>query len=319
MSHTLRLLYCVLCFFCVAGAPVASAAGHYLFAWTGDEKGEGNDFLAVIDADPNSAGYGKLIASVGTDQQTVRIHHTEYVMPASGMLFANDHDIGRTFIFDVNDPLHPKVATSFTDMDGYMHPHSFVRLPNGHVLASFQHAHQHDAKGDVATTGALVEIDDAGKVIRSASSADPAFPEALLTPYSLVVLPKIDRVLSTNSSMHLDSILHGATYQVWRLSDLKLLKTVYVYVGANRYSHIGPQEPRLGPDGAVYIETLACGLERVTGIDTGEPKAQLVYTFPGAWCGVPTIIGHYLIEGALAVHGLVVLDIANGTKPVEVG
>jgi hypothetical protein len=26
--------------------------GHYLFAWTGDADKKGNDFLAVIDADP---------------------------------------------------------------------------------------------------------------------------------------------------------------------------------------------------------------------------------------------------------------------------
>jgi hypothetical protein len=45
----------------------------------------------------------------------------------------------RTFVFDVRDPLHAKVAVSFTDMGGYVHPHSFLRLPNGHVLASFQH------------------------------------------------------------------------------------------------------------------------------------------------------------------------------------
>ena len=292
--------------------------GHYLFTWAGDAEGKSNDFLAVIDADPNSPTYGRLITTLSTDQQTMLVHHTEYTMPASGMLFANDHYAGRTFIFDTRDPLHPRVATSFTDMDGYMHPHSFVRLPNGHVLASFQHAHQHGTGGDMASTGGLVEIDDTGKVIRSASSADPAFPDALLTPYSLVVLPKIDRVLSTNSSMHLESILHGATYQVWRLSDLKLLKTEYVDVGKNHYSHIGPQEPRLGPDGSVYIETLACGLERVTGVETDNPHAQLVYTFPGAWCGVPTIVGHYLIEGALAVHGLIVLDIADPAKSVEV-
>lgn len=190
--------------------------GHYLFAWAGDAAGNGNDFLAVIDADPNSSTYGRLVTTVATDQKTMLVHHTEYMMPTSGMLFANDHYAGRTFIFDVRDPVHPKVSTSFTDMDGYMHPHSFVRLPNGHVLASFQHAHQHGDSRDMAITGGLVEIDDSGKVIRSASSADPAFPEALLTPYSLVVLPEIDRVLSTNSSMHLDSILHGATYQVWR-------------------------------------------------------------------------------------------------------
>jgi hypothetical protein len=294
----------------------AGSPGHYLFVWAGAADGKGNDFLAVIDADPSSASYGKLVTTVVTDQPTMLVHHTEYTMPASGMLFANDHYAGRTFIFDVRDALHPKVATSFTDMDGYMHPHSYLRLPNGHVLATFQHMHHGD--GDMATTGGLVEIDDAGKVIRSASSADSAFPGALLTPYGLVVLPEMDRIVSTNSSMHLEAILQGVTYQVWRLSDLKLLKTAYVDVGENHYSHVSPQEPRLGPDGAVYVQTLSCGLERITGVNTGQPRAQLVYTFPGSWCGVPTIVGHYLVEGALEAHGLIALDIANGEKPVEV-
>jgi hypothetical protein len=319
-----RLAFAVVLLSCVdAGLAVpqeqqGSRHGHYLFAWAGDPAGNADDFLAVIDADPASASYGRLVTTLATDQPTKLVHHTEYTMPASGMLFANDHFAGRTFIFDLRDPLHPRVSTSFTDMDGYMHPHSFLRLPNGHVLATFQHAHHGDADGETATTGGLVEIDDAGKVIRSASSADPAFPGALLTPYSLVVLPELDRVVSTNSSMHLDSVLHGVTFQVWRLSDLKLLKTAYVDVGENRYAHVGPQEPRLGPDGAVYVESLACGLQRITGLNTDEVRAQLVYTFPGSWCGVPTIVGHYLVEGALAMHGLVVLDIANGAKPSEV-
>ena len=232
-------------------------AGHYLFAWTGDLAHKGNDFLAVIDADPASTTYGHLVTTLVTDQQTVRIHHTEYTMPASGMLFANDHDAGRTFIFDVRDPLQPKIVTSFTDMGGYMHPHSYLRLPNGHVLATFQHEHHGDHDAHMSTTdmssiGGLVEIDDKGKVIRSASAADPAFPNALLTPYSLVVLPEIDRVVSTNSSMHLSSMFSGVTYQVWRLSDLKLLKTAYFDVGENRYAHVSPEEPRLGPDGSIF-------------------------------------------------------------------
>jgi hypothetical protein len=73
------------------------APGHYLFAWTGDAAHKGKDFLAVIDADPASKSYGRLVTTLATDQQSVRIHHTEYVMPVSGMLFANDHDAGRTF------------------------------------------------------------------------------------------------------------------------------------------------------------------------------------------------------------------------------
>ena len=45
--------------------------------------------------------------------------------------------------------------------------------------------------------------------------------------------PELDRVVSTNSSMHDENIFNGVTYQVWRLSDLKLLKTAYFDVGEN--------------------------------------------------------------------------------------
>ena len=291
----------------------STSTGHYLFAWTGDSERKGKDFLVVIDADPASASYGKLITSIATDQQTMLAHHTEYTMPESGMLFANDHYAGRTFIFDLRDPVHPKVADSFTDMGGYMHPHSYLRLPNGHVLAAFQHAHH----GPEAT-GGLVEIDDEGKVIRSSGNADPAFSNALLTPYSLVVLPEIDRVVSTNSSMHMDDIFLGVTYQVWRLSDLKLLKTAYFDVGENRYAQISPEEPRRGPDGSVFVQTLGCGIERITGLNTDEPTSKLVYEFPGDWCGVPTIVNHYLIQSVPSINSLVVIDLANASKPTEV-
>jgi len=289
-----------------------------MFAWSGDIEGAGNDFLAVIDADPASRSYGQLVTTVVTDQRTMQVHHTEYVMPASGMLFANDHAAGRTFIFDVRDPLHPKIVTSFTDMAGYMHPHSYLRLPNGHVLATFQHAHHGESQGRIGGSGGLVEIDDQGKVIRSSSSADPAFPDALLTPYSLAVLPEIDRVVSTNSSMHRENLFSGTTYQIWRLSDLKLLKTAYLDVGENRYGHVSPEEPRVGPDGAIYVQTLGCGIERISDVDQDEPTSKLVYTFPGSFCGVPTIVGHYLIQSVPLIHGVIVLDIAHGTRPVEV-
>lgn len=292
--------------------------GHYLFAWTGDAAHQGNDFLAVIDADPASPTYGHLVTTLATDQKTELVHHTEYTMPASGMLFANDHYAGRTFIFDVRDPLHPKTVASFTDMDGYMHPHSYLRLPNGDVLAAFQHSHHEMNSSSPGKTGGLVEIDDTGKVIRSASNADPAFPDALLTPYSLVILPELDRVVSTNSSMHNEGMFRGVTYQVWRLSDLKLLKTEYFDVGENHYAQISPEEPRRAPDGSVLVQTLGCGLERITAIDSEHPHSQLVYTFPGDWCGVPTIVGHYLVQTSPYAHLAIVIDIGNAAKPVEI-
>lgn len=167
-------------------------------------------------------------------------------------------------------------------------------------------------------TGGLVELDDFGNVVRSASSADPAFPNAALQPYSLAVLPAIDRVLSTNSPMQNDTLLRSNTAQLWRLSDLKLLKTFRLDPGEDLYAHMSPEEVRVGPDGAAYIQTLACGIERVTGMEATEPKAQLVYTFPGSWCGVPTFVGRFLVESVPDLHGFVVLDMSDGTHPREV-
>ena len=65
----------------------------------------------MIDADPASESYGRLMTTIVTDQQTVRAHHTEYVMPASGMLFANDEAPGH--VDDPGDPAFGKSASVF--------------------------------------------------------------------------------------------------------------------------------------------------------------------------------------------------------------
>lgn len=308
----LRVILSLSFVLCLSTASFAAAPAnpkpHYLFVWAGDAAGQQDDFLAVIDASPTSPHYGELLTTVVTDQPTKLVHHTEYVMPAGGILFTNDHEAGRTFLFDLRDPLHPRIAGSFTDVDGYMHPHSYLRLPNQDILATFQHGHN---------GGGLVELDQQGKLIRSASAADPAHPGIFYCPYGVVLLPEIDRALSTNSSM---SFLEptGSSYQVWRLSDLTLLKTALFAPGPELTGHTDPEEPRRAPDGSVFVQTFSCGLEHVTGIATDNPKAAFVYRFPGGACGVPTIIGHYLVEGIPSIHGIIALDIANPEKPVEV-
>jgi len=289
----------------------APSAPQYLYLWTASADSTQPDFLAVLDVSEDSSAV-RLVTTLPVPGRRNGPHHTDYDLAADRQLFASGFPSGRTFIFDLTTPAAPRLAGQFGDMEVYSHPHSFVRLPNGNVLATFQHAHA------AQKSGGLVEIDDRGKVIRSASSADPALPSALLMPYGLVVVPELDRVVSTNSSMHLDDIFSGSTYQVWRLSDLKLLKTTYLDVGANHYGQISPQEPRLGPDGSVFVQTLGCGIERITQVQTPAPQSQLVHTFPGNWCGVPTIVGHYLVQSVPAIHGLIVLDIANAAKPTEV-
>lgn len=304
------------------GAPAHSraggAAGHHLFVWAGDEAKAAESFLLVVDADPSSPTYGKMVAGVATGRKSSKPHHTEYAMPESGMLFANDHDANRTTIFDLNDPRKPRLAASFESLAGFSMPHSYVRLPNGHVLATFQFPDHGGHMAPGGKTGGLVEIDDSGKVVRSASNADPAFADEGLLPYSLAVIPGINRVIVTNSPMGDDYLLSSNTYQLFRLSDLKLLGTFRLDPGPSLYGHISPEEPRIGPDGSVFIQTLSCGIQRVTGMDSPSPRAKLVHQFPGSWCGVPTIVGRYLVQSVPAIRGYVVLDIADGAAPVEV-
>ena len=68
--------------------------------------------------------------------------------------------------------------------------HSFARLPNGHVLATFQsHGANNEGPGGVA------ELDEDGRVVRSRSASDSTADQTTLRPYSLAVVPALDRVV----------------------------------------------------------------------------------------------------------------------------
>lgn len=292
-------------------APVAPEPTRYLFVWAGDAAGRTSDFLAVLDVTPGHPTYGRVVSSAAAGAVGTTPHHTEYTLSETGFLFVNGFKSGKSFIFDVRDPLRVKLVRAFEEIDGYSHPHSFVRLPNGHILATF--SMKHGERG-----GGLVEMDNDGRVVRTSSAVDPSVPDVLIRPYSIAVLPNLDRLLSTSSPMpFLDG--PGVAVQVWRMSDLKLLRTIRLSPGLRGYGHEDPQEPRVLADGkTVLVQTRSCGLHRITGLDTDKPQADPIYTFDGGLCGVPLVVGHYWIEAVPAMGGVVVLDVADPAKPVKV-
>jgi hypothetical protein len=149
----------------------------------------------------------------------------------------------------------------------------------------------------------------------------------LLWPYSLLAL-------SANRSCRYDEYGNGASevgdaassrrvardhsytdthhVQIWRLSDLRLLATVDLPARSSGKSNLNPAEPRLLPDGSVYVNTFNCGLFRLTGLEGTTPKAESVWEFPGASskeeCAVPVVIGKYWIQTDPSLPGLVTLD-----------
>jgi hypothetical protein len=313
---------------------VSVAPSPYIFAWVGDGSRKQSDFLAVLDADPGSDTYGRLITTLPVDATGTMPHHTEYEFPAGGVLLASGWAAGRTFLFDLSTPTAPRLAGSFGAQGGYSYPHSFARLSNGNVLAVFQ------GKGEgYAPPGALAELDAEGRLLRASGTAGSGL-EPGAWPYSLEVDEERDRVIVVSTPMGMpawarlprgswprEKINATSTrhVQVFRLSDLKVLHTLTLPDSGQGNHHEWPAEPRLLPDGSVYVNTFRCGLYRITGLDGagGEPKVDFVQAFPGGatdhtMCAVPVLMGKYWIQPAAAVPGLIALDVSDAAKPVEV-
>src|SRR5213592_3831206 len=89
-----------------------------LYVWTSDADQKDPDFLSVLDADPASSSYGKVIATAPTGSPGNEAHHFGYTANAdrifAGGLFSN-----RLFIYDVaTDPKHPKLVMTVPDLAG---------------------------------------------------------------------------------------------------------------------------------------------------------------------------------------------------------
>ena len=292
-----------------AGPAARSAKSDYLFVWAADADGQQSDFLAVIDLDRHSPTYGSVVATAPTGVKNGKSHHTEHDMPKGGILFANGFGAGQTWLFDLKRPRAPRIRASFTNAGAMMHPHSFVRLPNNNVLATFQMTgHTND------TPGGLAEIDNRGKIVRMAPLTGLPKDE-FVRPYSLAIVPKLDRIVTTSTDMHTDG--PARSVQVWRLSDLKYLSTVILPSGRRGGENALPSEPRLLADGrTVMVGTFSCGLYLLDGLASQSPSARLVHDFVGpGQCALPVVAGNYWVQASASVPGLVSLDISDPARP----
>lgn len=303
----------------------SAQASDYLYVWGMETRDPskamptsdtmGRDFIAIFNVRSGSASFGKLVAMLPVGTKAQMAHHTNYEMPSDGHLFASDYMSGEGFVFDLTKAGHPKLAARFGDAGPYTHSHSFERLPNGDTLATYQFKGQPDV-----SAGALVELDASGRVVRASDAAD-AQVEPFIRPYSVVAIPKLDRVVTTSASM-LPTDKSSHVVQVWRLSDLKLLKTVVL----PRPTHFGDvvsknsaEAPILQDGKTVLVVTSGCGLYRIADLATDRPHAEFIYDFGYRSCAVPTVIGQYWIQTGMSGHSLVSLDVSNAAHPKEAG
>ena len=299
-------------------------AAPYLYVWSGDADSAESDFLAVFDVRPGSPTYARVVSTVAVGARATTPHHTEHQLEGDRILFANGFGAGRTFRFDLSQADRPRLLGSFTELGGFSYPHSFVQLANGNMLGTFQ------GRGAAnVPPGGLVELDRDGRLVRATSAGTAAVDSAQVRPYSLAVLPAIDRVVSTSTDMGGD---FGAHLQVWRLSDLSLLQTVELPATAegdgHRHEaslrsrredhHLFPGEPRVLADGrTVLLATFTCGFYRVSDLDRPSARVEFLRAFGGEMCAVPVLTGSLWVQTVPDEHALIALDVSAPDRPRE--
>src|SRR2546425_4481191 len=169
-----------------------------LYVWTSDADQKDPDFLSVLDADPASSSYGKVIATAPTGSPGNEAHHFGYTANAdrifAGGLFSN-----RLFIYDVaTDPKHPKLVKTVPDLaasTGFSGPHTFYAVPGGVMVAML-------GSKEGGAPGALVKLDNDGNFLE----AHPA-PDYM---YDVGVKPELNLIV-TSSWAHPHAVKAGNT------------------------------------------------------------------------------------------------------------
>ena len=125
--------------------------------------------------------------------------------------------------------------------------------------------------------------------------------------------------------------------QVWRLSNLALLKTIPVPaikkpdepacvlgVGAmcepSHYSsEQQPFEIRILGDGSALMNTIACGIYRVPDITDDSPTLEPALNYPDLFgCSIPSVKGDYLFLPVMFSRTILTIDISTPSELREV-
>lgn len=161
-----------------------------LYIWSRDADTQDSDFLAVVDADPNSESYGQIIATEPTGSVNNEAHHFGYTVSADrifgGGLFSND-----LFIYDVeSDPRNPELLeTVDLDATGYSGPHTLYAVPGGVMLAML-------GSVDGGGPAGLVKLDNDGNFVEAYPQTGHA--EAPEYMYDVGVKPAMNLMVTSS-------------------------------------------------------------------------------------------------------------------------
>jgi selenium-binding protein 1 len=302
----------------------------YLYIWAGHVDHSVPDFLAVIDFDEDSPGYGRVINTVplpGPGATFNEPHHMHLsadgkVLGCGGLLSVLSGQPG-IFFFDVTEPRRPRFLFSTADPNSSI-TDDFLPLPGGGFLVTQMGSANGDAPGRV------VEFD--GQLRRVGSwPANP--PINGFNPHGISARPELNLMLTSDFILP-DSTLSvvpgppvlRSTVRVWDFQKRRIVGTIEAPGG------VGMLDVKLLPGdrrGLGYTAGLFNGLLYL--IDPQGGTATEVFDFANVVPHVdtpikggmpqilqPTSDGSRLFVGMFQAGQVVMLDTTDRWRPRQV-
>ncbi|MGH9362675.1 MAG: selenium-binding protein SBP56-related protein [Thermoanaerobaculia bacterium] len=301
-------------------AATAPATEKYLYVWAGDQARQGPDFLAVVDFDESSPGYGKVLGRVpvpgaaasGNEPHHVGLSADGRVLAAGGLLSVLKGQ-PEIFFFDLSQPAAPKFLAA-ADPPQSAITDEFYPLPDGGFLVTMMGGAAGHHPGRIAEFGPDLKL-------RAEHPERP--PDDGFNPHGISVRPDLDLMVTSDficptSTLHAvpgDLALRGSV-RVWRFSSRELLRTIPI-PGAP-----GTIDVQLIPgdrEGRGY--TAGMGDDRLYLLDTKAGAARAVFDFSavakGGWPQLMRLTrdGKRLFASMNQAGKVAMLDVSDPERP----
>jgi selenium-binding protein 1 len=194
-----------------------------LYVWCLDATGKNDDLMAVVDVDPASKTYGKILRTIDLGSKNNETHHFGFTDDRR-TIFGATLFTSKLMLFDVaTDPTSPKLIKTidFKQVTGLTSPHSLYALPGRMLITALG-----NADGD--TPAGFAEFTNAGKYIRTVY-----MPKDAPYGYDAGVKPEIHRMVTSAFTplnnfrkpfADMDKSHFGDTLVFWDFDQMKPLQ-----------------------------------------------------------------------------------------------
>ncbi len=299
----------------------------YLLVWAGDADRRHNDFLAVIDANWESRTYGTVLRTIPVRSAGNEPQELNAEMRGDGLVFATGILSGRTFVFDLRDPLKGRLVATDDPRQSrpLAAPRGVVSLPDGRVvvLCPDRSGYRGEAREVLAAAGGLRLFAPDGRHMKDIVAPGPR--SFIVAPAGGAARADLGLLVTTNQAHGYVSttqgpLMPGITVQVWSLPELALKSTPVLEAGPRGDENLGPRTARWFRDRPfLLVNTHEGGALYVSdSLTLPNPVFRLVRDFGAGSRPVGAAItpdDRFYVTALAGANRVVVLDVHDPWKP----